>query len=306
LFYSKSDQYTLNPLRQLEESEITNKFPLVDEAGRRYYNDSAHLLRTPNMGARPNLCYEWRGFNPPHASGWRLSRERMDEEFAKGNIVIKENGKLERRKYVDDYAGVPIGNLWADVNPASGDESTGYPTQKPLALLHRILKASSQPGDVVLDPFCGCATTCVAAQQLGRQWLGIDIEEQAVKVLIERLEKMGFLDDTLKFNVKGLDFITTTIAPVRTDLPQIAPTDKTMKEQLYTEQQGRCKACDVSMRIIDFEVDHIIPKAKGGGDYYENYQLLCASCNRIKGTCPMEYLRAKIVTREKYLTKILF
>jgi len=87
---------------------------------------------------------------------------------------------------------------------------------------------------------------------------------------------------------------------------KVLSTEKSVREKLFKEQNGKCKACDVEMRVVDFEVDHIIPKAKGGGDYYENYQLLCASCNRIKGARPMEYLRLKIQTREKYIKKIQF
>ena len=172
--------------------------------------------------------------------------------------------------------------------------------------MHRIIKASSKEGDIVLDPFCGCATTCVAAQQLGRKWIGIDIEAKAVDVLIERLEKDGYMDDTLKFKEKGQDFINLTKPPQRTDIKIELDTDKTVRERLFKIQNGHCKACDVEMRIVDFEVDHIIPKSKGGGDYFENYQLLCASCNKIKGARPMEYLRSKIKTREKYIQKIQF
>ena len=188
---------------------------------------------------------------------------------------------------------------WWQIQPIapSSKERTGYPTQKPLALLHRIIKASSKPGDLVLDPFCGCATTCVAAQQLGRQWIGIDIEKQAAGVLVDRLS-----DDAGLFK----DFVHRTDIPQRTDIQQASPTDKSVKAQLFNQQTGRCKACDVAMRIVDFEVDHIIPKAKGGGDYFENYQLLCGNCNRIKGDRPMEYLRAKIRTREKYMQKLQF
>mgnify|MGYP003346698194 FL=1 len=141
---------------------------------------------------------------------------------------------------------------------------------------------------------------------VNRKWIGIDIETKAVEVLIDRLEKDGHINDGLKFKEKGLDFIHRIDIPQRTDIPQISPDDKPMKERLYKEQKGHCKACDVEMRIVDFEVDHIIPKAKGGGDYYENYQLLCSSCNRIKGARPMEYLRAKIITRQKYIKKIQF
>jgi len=180
---------------------------------------------------------------------------------------------------------------------AMSKERTGYPTQKPLALLHRIIKASSNENDIVFDPFCGCATTCVAAQQLGRKWIGIDIEKQAVSILIDRLS-----------NDAGLfkDFVNTTIIPQRTDIEIELPT-VTIKERLYKEQNGLCNACGTKFDIWNLEIDHIIPKAKGGGDYYENYQLLCGSCNRIKGDRPMEYLRLKIKTREEMMeNKIVF
>ena len=180
---------------------------------------------------------------------------------------------------------------------AMSKERTGYPTQKPLKLLERIIKASSNAGDIVLDPFCGCATTCVAAQQLNRKWIGIDIESKSTEVLIERLS-----DDAGLFS----DFVHRTDIPKRTDL-KIEPITKSVKERLFKDQQGLCNACNVAMDIWHFEVDHIIPKAKGGGDYYENYQLLCANCNRIKGARPMEYLRLKIKSREKLMKeKITF
>ncbi|GHT25654.1 hypothetical protein FACS18942_01250 [Planctomycetales bacterium] len=175
-------------------------------------------------------------------------------------------------------------------------ERTGYPTQKPLALLHRIVKASSNEGDIVLDPFCGCATTCVASQQLDRKWIGIDIEKQAASVLVERLS-----DDAGLFK----DFIATDRIPKRSDLKEEAPT-ATVKQRLYEKQQGKCCGCGLDFDIHNLEIDHIIPKAKGGGDYYENYQLLCDSCNRIKGDQPMEYLRMKIETREKMLNCQVF
>jgi len=190
-------------------------------------------------------------------------------------------------------------NWWTDIAivARSKHERTGYPTQKPLALLRRIIKASSNEGDVVLDPFCGCATTCVAAQQLDRKWIGIDLEKQSVKILIERLS-----DDAGLFK----DFVATAQIPKRSDL-KIVPKSPTVKEQLYKAQDGKCKACGDDFKIWNLEIDHIIPVARGGGDYYENYQLLCGSCNRIKGDRPMEYLRMKIETRERMMkTKIFF
>ena len=184
---------------------------------------------------------------------------------------------------------------WWQIQPIapSSKERTGYPTQKPLALLHRIIKASSNEGDIVMDPFCGCATTCVAAQQLDRKWIGIDIAEQAADVLVERLS-----------NDAGIfkDFVSTTIIPQRTDIYKVEPT-KSIKERLYKEQNGLCNACKKHFDIWNMEIDHIIPKSKGGGDYYENYQLLCGHCNKLKGDRTMEYVRLVIKTRTEMLEK---
>ena len=198
--------------------------------------------------------------------------------------------KLEGGARIRDWWEMPI---------TQSPEREGYPTQKPLALLHRIIKASSKEGDLVLDPFCGCATTCVAAQQLGRKWIGIDIEKNAVKLLIKRLS-----DDAGMFS----DFQHLTITPQRTDVERIMITYDTkgaIKNRLYKEQSATCNGCQEIFDIRHFEVDHIVPKARGGGDYYENYQLLCSSCNRIKGARPMEYLRMKIVKIEEKLLKEL-
>jgi site-specific DNA-methyltransferase (adenine-specific) len=215
-------------------------------------------------------------------------------------VMSDAGGGKRIKRYVEEAMsyGSPIDDVWnVDKLNNSAKEATGYPTQKPLALLRRIIKASSKEGDLVFDPFCGCATTCVAAQQLGRKWIGIDIEKQAVNVLIDRLT-----DDAGLFK----DFIATEIPPSRTDIKrEIA--SQSVKERLYKEQKGCCNACGVQMDIFQFEIDHIIPKAKGGGDYYENYQLLCPNCNRIKGNRPMEYLRMKIKCRtEKMKDKIFF
>jgi len=236
--------------------------------------------------------------------------------YAKGSdFIFNSNEVLEKRKASEStqnrlkYKGAMTTNwnkgrgteelalptdVWyiPTIN-AMSKERIGYPTQKPLALLNRIIKASSNSGDIVLDPFCGCATTCVAAQQLDRKWIGIDIEKHAVNILIERLS-----DDAGMFK----DFVNTNIVPQRTDVQIEPPSSKSVKERLYKEQGGKCNGCGVEFDIRHFEVDHIIPKAKGGGDYYENYQLLCGSCNRIKGARPMEYLRMRI-NKEKELLK---
>jgi site-specific DNA-methyltransferase (adenine-specific) len=149
----------------------------------------------------------------------------------------------------------------------------------------------------VLDPFCGCATTCVAAQQLDRKWIGIDIEKQAVGILVDRLS-----NDAGMFK----DFVNTATVPQRTDVQIIEPV-KAVKERLYKEQNGLCNGCYTQFEMRNLEIDHIIPKSKGGGDYYENYQLLCGNCNRKKGDRTMEYLRMKISKKDELLKhKIIF
>ena len=201
-----------------------------------------------------------------------------------GVVELKEGGKLP-----EDWWDIPM-------LKGNSRESTGYPTQKPLALLKRIILASSDVGDIVMDPFCGCATTCVAAQQLDRKWIGIDIEKQPVKILIDRLS-----DDAGLFK----DFVATDQIPKRSDIKEVLPSES-VKQRLYKQQEGKCNACGREFEIWNLEIDHIIPSSKGGGDYYENYQLLCSSCNRIKGDRPMEYLRLKIETRERMMKSQIF
>ena len=243
----------------------------------------------------------------------RVPREWKREEFLARRHDVKtdddgrefiwtDGGKRGKRykRYVKDVlkAGKPLDDVWQiPILNSAAKERTGYPTQKPLALIDRIIKASSNPGDVVLDPFCGCATTCVAAQHLGRNWIGIDISEKAVDLVMERLE-----DENGLFT----KFSHLSHPPIRTDLEQCAP-DQDAKVRLYADQQGQCNACDAEMEIRHLEIDHIIPRTKHGGDYYENYQLLCGHCNRTKGDRPMEYLRAKIKRRNEALkTRVSF
>lgn len=165
----------------------------------------------------------------------------------------------------------------------SAKERVGYPTQKPLALLEHIIKASSSKGDMVLDPFCGCATTCVAADAEGRKWTGIDISPKAAELVRSRI------DDLTRKIVHRKDI------PKRTDIGQVPRYNvRANRQQLYGEQEGMCAGCGSHFEMRHLDVDHIIARARGGTDHIENLQLLCGSCNRIKGDRGMEYLRAKL------------
>ena len=205
LFYSKSSKIVFEPRnKELSQEDIKRLFPKVSEAGERY-NTKMTAWRSPSMGPRPNLCYEFQGICPPYPSGWRLSRERMQDEYDKGNIVVK-NGKLERRSYLRDYRGVSPGNVWTDTSLLLGAQSSerlGYPTQKPVALLERILNASSNSGDTVLDPFAGCGTTIEAAMRLNRRWVGIDVCVNACKIIEDRL-KRRYEDIAFQIDFNGM------------------------------------------------------------------------------------------------------
>lgn len=179
------------PKKQLTQQEIDKKFKNIDKDGRRWKDDSAHIWRTPGMGKRPNLCYEWNGFKNHHTAGWRLSKENLQFEYEKGNfeIIKKPDGtrKLIRKVYLENYKGENIGDIWTDIDPAQGNERLGYPTQKPLSLLERIITTSSNKCDIILDPFCGCGTAVIAAEKLNHSWIGIDITHLAVSLTEKRV-----------------------------------------------------------------------------------------------------------------------
>ena len=286
LYYSKTNETPVSPYVILTEEARANKFKHVDEHGRRYYDDSGQLFNRKGMDPRPNLCYEWRGFTNPYSSGWRLSKKRLEEEYQRGTIVILPNGKLQRRKYESDFRGTPLGNVWTDINPVGGKERLGYPTQKPIALLERIIRASSVEGDTILDPFCGCATACSAAERLNRKWIGIDISPKAVDLLNARLVSEAGLD---KYT-KGAGILIH-----RTDIPiRKGRRSKCIKNILYGQQEGKCGLCKNWFEIRHMDIDHKTPKAKGGPDDDANLQLLCGHCNRVKGKSTMEEAKVRL------------
>ena len=176
-----------------------------------------------------------------------------------------------------DARGVRAGDVWnIPVLNSQAKERVGYPTQKPLALLARIVTASSDPGDVVLDPFSGCSTACIAAEQQQRRWVGIDISPKAADLVRQRMrDELGMFYDGAH----------RTDVPQRTDLGKLPRYNSTgNRTRLYGEQSGNCAGCTDHFEARHLEVDHIIARGKGGTDHTDNLQLLCGNCNRIKAT----------------------
>jgi DNA modification methylase len=186
LFYSKSSTFTWNPpYAELGEKYLASKYVHLDEVGRRYRLDN---LTSPNP--RPNMTYEWKGHQPP-AFGWRYSVESMTKLDAEGRIWYPKDKarRPQLRRYLDESQGRIVDNLWDDISPVNSQalDRTGYRTQKPEALLERIIGASSNPGDLVLDCFAGSGTTAVVAERLGRSWITSDLGRFAIQTTRKRL-----------------------------------------------------------------------------------------------------------------------
>ncbi len=200
LYYGKSGRQTWNPpLASLGDDYVAGKYRYDDHDGRGLYQ--LDNMTSPNP--RPNMMYEWHGHASPPA-GWRYSKETMQRLHDEGRIWYPaDKSKRPRlKRYLEEQEGQILGCVWTDIPPLNSQakERLGYPTQKPLALLERIISASSNEGDVVLDPFCGCGTAVHAAHKLGRRWIGIDITPLATNLIRDRMEK-AFLG--LKVEIEG-------------------------------------------------------------------------------------------------------
>ena len=213
------------------------------------------------------------------------SESRYDKSY-RGNNVYSGYRPNKLGKHPEDWW--PIQPLM----PSDKKERTGYPTQKPLALLNRIIKSSSKEGDIVLDPFCGCATACVAAEQLDRPWIGIDIAPSAEKITKDRLVKEVQPEQPELWHDVNAKVIVTSQVPIRTNIHQYQeelrqrklPPYRVHKNDLYGKQAGYCNGCRRHFEIRNLTVDHIRPRVDGGTDHIMNLQLLCQACNSTKGT----------------------
>ncbi|MEI6180706.1 MAG: DNA methyltransferase [Chloroflexales bacterium] len=174
------------PFAEYTPEYVRSKYPHVDADDRRY---GLWDLTAPGAGSRGHPRYEFLGVT----RYWRYNEEKMQQLYEQGRVVQPRPGAVPRyKRYLDEMKGVAVGDSWDDIDNINSQaaERLGYPTQKPLALLERIISASSNPGDVVLDPCCGCGTTVAAAQKLGRRWIGIDITHLAIALQKYRLEQM--------------------------------------------------------------------------------------------------------------------
>ncbi len=200
LFYTKTNRATRNSVYQpYSQGYIDDFYRYKDPDGRLYRLGD---ITGPGGAAKGNPQYEFLGVT----RFWRYSRERMQELYEQGRIIQTKPGAVPAyKRYLDEMPGVPLQDEWDDILPvgAQAKERLGYPTQKPLALLERIIQASSTPGDLVLDPFCGCGTTIAAAQKLGRHWIGIDITTIAINLIKTRLLDVYGADIIKTYTVRG-------------------------------------------------------------------------------------------------------
>ena len=269
LLYPKTDKFLWADARlPYEQGYIDRYFKFDDDDGRgRYWADNLTGSGTRN-GATGEV---WRGFDPTEKGRhWMYTPDVLDQMDVDSRIYWPKSSTAwpKLKRYLAEAKGMPLQDIFDDIYAlqvmgGNRRERIGYPTQKPLALLERIIKASSNEDDVVLDPFCGCATACVAAENLGRRWIGIDISPKAVELVNMRLQQsMGDLFHNRLVTAR-------TDIPVRTDIDAPVPYRQN-KHVLFGQQEGRCNGCRSEFPFRVLEVDHVIPQRAGGQDNIEN------------------------------------
>ena len=295
LFYTRGNRWTWNPQFNPYEETYKARFRYSDPDGRAWSDYDITAKGLSGGGYE----YKYKGVK----SLWRVPLETMKQLDAEGKLHFTSKGGIRRKRYLDEMKGRPVQSSWTDIDVINSQarERTGWRTQKPVALLERIISASSNPGDLVLDPFCGCATACIAAEKLGREWIGIDIVPQAAQVLADRARRelqIPLNDD----DGNGWEDWTPRIlseSPRRTDdLTLHSPMDpQSDKELLYACQERKCLGCEYELPLHVLTIDHITPRSRGGLDAIGNLQLLCHACNAIKGSRDMGYLKTQLQSR---------
>jgi len=254
-FYTKSNNWTWNWLfTEYDDAYVNSAYRLSDPDGRRYRRDNltaakpggdvSYLwpVKRPLEGTweadlteeylTPKDSWEYRQVPPYNRRFWAYSRDNMRKFAIEGRLAYSSSGMPEYKRYLDEMPGVPIQNAWHDILPIQPnskiDRSLGYPTQKPRALLERIIAASSNPGDVVLDPFCGCGTAVDAAQKLGRQWIGIDVTHVAI----------GMIENRMREGYPGIEFETIGVPKDLASAERLAADDSHQFQQWVSWQVG--------------------------------------------------------------------
>lgn len=302
LFYSSSNHNVFHPVYGDHNEDYVQKFYRFEDQHGRFrtgdltaagvrYGDSGEPWRGIDVTAKGN---HWRGPGtfPSHIEkpkNWETmkTREKLDYLDSVGLIYWPPKGDMPAfKRYLDTSRGSPMTDVIVDIAPlsAKSKEKVGYPTQKPLVLLERLIQTASNPDDIILDPFCGCATACVASEKTGRRWVGIDISAKAFDLVKIRMRKeLGLFGKCLH----------RTDIPQRTDL-SIVLNYRTHKHTLFGRQEGMCNGCLQFFQFRNFTIDHIVPQAKGGTDHLDNLQLLCGACNSMKGAGTQEALIARL------------
>ena len=314
LFYTKKDKgYTWNQQYGARSDNAQKEFRHQDDDGRVY---RTHDLTAP--GRDSNRMFEWQGTIPYR--NWAYSKEKLDAMLSKGEILLRKDGTVSASRghkiYLDSQPGAKLQTIWDDVaKVGTSKERTGSPDQKPLALYERIIKASSNEGDLVLDPFCGCATTIIAADNLKRRWIGIDRRVDARYHIITRLmgiskkerediEKLAqdadWVNDFLEKQTEKYEIHYQTDPPVRTDdetdqdnAPKLSHVYQHHLEPLHSHAEMhqflvhqfglKCWGCSfVPPDKRYLHLDHIVPKSDGGTNDIDNRSLLCQPCNSKK------------------------
>ena len=337
LHYSNTNDYVWNQPHVVVDADdlpenIKRVYNKVDEWGHfRYTNMSGPHI---NVNDRP-----WKGYTPMSTGrSWSVPLKgeyatyieeklipgykslpdmyaRLDALDAAGQLSWSKTGTLRLKKYLTPNQKLLITTIWTDIHglSASHPEITGYPTQKPVALYERIIKASSNEGDVVLDPFCGMSTTLVAAERLNRQWIGCDIWQGALDVVMNRMRQEGLMVPELMPNEESSTEVRLTegkviylqYPPVRTDAGEIStPFLKTVlkapklkwEKLSHTHIQDylavaqsltgigsagdiTCAGCGRILEVEFMELDHVMPRSDGGANDITNRILLCRPCN---------------------------
>ena len=235
------------------------------------------------LNPKPGFVY--RGVRPYKGRFWAYSRDNLLRFAEDGLLIHRETGMPRLLQFADEMPGVPLQDLWDDIPPALGKENTGYPTQKPLALLERIISASSNPGDVVLDPFCGCGTAVVAAEKLGRHWIGMDITYIALDLMISRLAGDFELKRGVDYDVKG------------------DPKDAYSARKLFEESPKQFEIWAVSLVAGIAQREKSGDKGIDGKVYFQDLEgnLQCAVCQVKGGHLTPSLIRdfSHVIEREK-------